>query len=99
MKYRVSLLVTVIAGATACAEPTNAPLAPDLLLNLSAAEAGTLIGDVTPDAAFVSADPQVASACPGDVNDNYGVLFGHSGCLIVSPVGSSYSLTDDLIVG
>jgi len=38
----------------------------------------------------------LASTAPGDVTDSYHVRWGHTQGLIVTPDGSSYSLTDDV---
>lgn len=99
MKYRILLLAALVPALAGCGEPNDTPLAPALLLNAATTDGTTLVGDVSPDVAFVSAVEQLASTCPGDANENYAVLFGHSGCLIVTPDGSSYSLTDDVILG
>lgn len=56
----------------------------------------TLVADIVPDADFGTAETQLASTCPGTVTSGGGILFGHTGCLIVSPTGSSYDLTDDI---
>lgn len=48
-----------------------------------------LVADVV-----ATAEGQIASTCPGEVTSSYGVLFRHSGCLIVSL--DTYALTDDV---
>ena len=96
MKYRNIMSAIICAIAAACGESGPEAFAPEPALSLSA---GSLLGDVASDSTFVSADAQLASTCSGDVTDNYAVLFGHTGCLIVTPTGSTYSLTDDVVIG
>lgn len=88
----LALLATLVIAACDGSHPT---------LPLDAATfgvAGTRTGGVMPHPGDSYASEPLASTCDAPVSTSYSLVFGKSGCLIVQPTGSSYALTDDVVL-
>ena len=106
-KSITSVILFVAALCAACERERLAPAAPDSLGVVtnqgtevkggSGGGGNALVADViVGDSACPTSPSSPASTAPGDVSDFYHVKWGHTQSLLVTPAGSSYSLTDDV---
>lgn len=92
--------VTLALAAACASPPSSEPLGP----TTPGAQAArrpetTLAADfILHDGLGFLSEPLV-STCPGTAFDDWHIEFGASGCLVFTPTGSSYALTDDIGMG
>jgi hypothetical protein len=101
-RFTDTLAVPVLALALAVA-CTSSPSADALGPTAPEAQAAkksetTLVADFRLHEALGYVSEPLVSTCPGAVGDGYHVAFGTSGCLIFTPTGSDYALTDDILM-
>ena len=104
-RSKSATILLVATMATACEHRQLTPTAPDnpgTTTNQgtevkSVSSGNALVADViVGDSGCPTSPSSLASTGPGDVGDFYHVQWRHTQGLIVTPAGSSYSLTDDV---
>jgi len=94
----VPVLALALAGACT-SSPSGDALGPTAPGAQAAKKSETnLVADFTLHDTPADVSEPLVSTCPGAVGDGYHVKFGASGCLIFTPTGSSYALTDDILM-